>query len=642
MIGQKDSLRYLQERFFILFTVVALTFFVLMIRISYLQLVHGKKYRFISDRNSLKEEILPGPRGQILDRNGRLIVDNRLELDLILNRQQSRDPEKMLKQISDLTKLPLNLLEKEYVKEVRQKPQFASVLLMRDIPRDVAVRIEANKQILEGVTVEARIKRVYLLNENGSHVFGYTGLASKKDLEKEKYPGVLFNQNDVTGKYGLERFLDPKIRGREGVRYVVVDAHGRRLKKDDEEKVLGDLAKEVEAKSGPEVTVTLDTDLQEAAQLYMKDMMGAVVATNPNTGEILAMHSQPGFDPTALSLNNSEEWERVMKFQEFGALRNKVIQDHFSPGSTFKVFTALAALDAGITNSSRTVFCNGKHKIGNRTMHCHKKEGHGYVNLRSALQKSCNIYFYTMAEELPSIDTLHNYVKHFGFGREAGLGMERESKGILPSTEWKLKNIKQRWSQGETLSVAIGQSYTLTTPLQLAMAYSTLVNGGKLMKPYLLSSIQDANGKILENNTPTQLDRVEINPAHLKLVKEGLSDVINVPSGTGYYSVRSPLVKIGGKSGTVTVASFSEEDLYKDCEKRPIKKRSHAWFVGYAPEDNPEIVVTVFAMHACAGSGKAGPVVKAVIEKWYEKNKAKFVPVSDNTQASPDLDLSTR
>ena len=162
------------------------------------------------------------------------------------------------------------------------------------------------------------------------------------------------------------------------------------------------------------------------------------------------------------------------------------------------------------------------------------------------------------------------------------------------------------------------------------------------MKPYVVSSIRSQEGKILETRKPQILDHVEINPDHLKMVKEGLSDVINEPSGTGYNSVRSKLVRIGGKSGTVTVASFSEEELYKDCEKRPIKKRSHAWFVGYAPEENPEIVVTVFAMHACAGSGKAGPVVKAVIEKWYEKNKTNFVPVSDNNQASPDLDLSTR
>ncbi|MEZ4816082.1 MAG: penicillin-binding protein 2 [Bdellovibrionota bacterium] len=642
MIGQKDSLRYLQERFFLLFTVVTLVFGILLSRITYLQLINGKKYRLISDRNSLKEEILPGARGQILDRNGRLMVDNRLELDLVLNRQRTKDPEATIKQIAEMTGLPLKSLLRTYTKEVRQKQQFATVSLMRDLPRDIAVRIEANKALLDGVDVEARIKRVYLMNENASHVFGYTGTASRKDLEKEKFPGVMFNSHDIVGKYGLERFLDSKIRGRDGVRYVVVDAFGRRLKKDDEEKVLGNLAKEVEPKSGPEVILTLDADLQEVAQLYMKDMMGAVVATNPKTGEILAMHSQPGFDPTALSLNSNEEWERVVKNQEFGALRNKVIQDHFSPGSTFKVFTALTALEAGITDPKRQIFCDGTHRIGNRVLHCHKRNGHGWVNLRSAIQKSCNVYFYTLAEEMPSVDLIHDFAQHFGFGQVAGLGMERESKGILPSTDWKLKHIKQKWTQGETLMVAIGQSYTLTTPLQLNMAYSTLLNGGKLMKPYLLSSIRSHDGTIIEKNGPTEMDHVNINPNHLRMVKDGLSDVVNEPGGTGYRTVRSPLVKIGGKSGTVTVASFSEEDLFKSCENRPIKKRSHAWFVGYAPEEDPEIVVTVFAMHECAGSGKAGPVVKAIIEKWYEKNKAKFVPVSENNQARPDLTFSTR
>ncbi len=641
MIGQRDSLRYLQERFYVLFTVVAICFLLLLLRISYLQLVDGKKYRFISDRNSLKEEILPGPRGQFIDRNGQLLVDNRLELDLVLTRQQTKDPQLALKQISQLTGLDLQELNKEYVKEVRQKANFATLTLKRDISREVAVKIEANKNNLPGVAVESNIKRVYLLNENAAHVFGYTGSAQKRDLVREKFPGVLFKQHDVVGKYGLERSLDSKIRGRDGVRYVVVDAIGRRLKKVDEEKVLGDLGKEVEPISGPEVTLTLDADIQEAAQLNMKDMIGAVVAADPNTGEILAMHSQPGFDPTALSLNNNEEWEKVIK-NDFGPLRNKVIQDHFSPGSTFKAFTAMAALQSGVTNANRTVFCSGKHRIGNRILHCHKEQGHGYVNLRQALQKSCNIYFYTMAQEMESVDTISDLAKHFGFGRAAGLGMETESAGIMPSEAWKLENKKQRWTGGETLMVAIGQSYTLTTPLQLTMAFSALLNGGNLMRPYLLSSIQNADGKEIEKNKPEILDHVDINPEHLKLVKSGLSDVVNERSGTGYFSVRSPLVKIGGKSGTVTVATFSEEDLYKDCEKRPVKKRSHAWFVGYAPEDKPEIVVTVFAMHACAGSGKAGPVVKSVIEKWYEKNKARFVPVSENNQARPDLDLSTR
>jgi penicillin-binding protein 2 len=641
MIGQKDSLRYLQERFFILFTVVALAFLVLMARITYLQLVNGKKYRFISDRNSLKEEIIPGPRGQFIDRNGRLLVDNRLELDLVITRQQSKDPKATIGQISLLTKLPLDELMREYDKEVRQKAQFSSVVLMRDIPRDAAVKIEANKQLLAGVSVESRIKRVYLLNENGAHVFGYTGLSTKKDLETEKYPGALFNQNDYIGKYGLEKYFDSKIRGKEGVRYVVVDAYGRRIKKEDEEKVLGDLSKEVEAKSGPEATLTLDADLQEAAQINMKDFIGAVVALNPNTGEILTMHSQPGFDPTALSLNKTAEWEKVVK-NEFGPLRNKVIQDHFSPGSTFKIFTALAGLEAGTINPDEKIFCGGSFKLGNKLFHCDLRNGHGWVNMRQAIQKSCNVYFYTQATKMQSVNTISDFASHFGFGRSLGLGLEKESVGIMPSPEWKLKNFKQRWSQGETLMVAIGQSYTLTTPLQLGLAYSALVNGGKLFKPYIVSKIQSPEGKVIEENKPTLLDHLDLNMDHVRRVKEGLYDVVNEPTGTGYITVRSNLVKIGGKSGTATVATFTEDELFKRCEARPLKKRSHAWFVGYAPEDKPEIVVVAFAMHACWGAVSAGPVVKAVIEKWYEKNKARLIPVSENKNAKPDLDSSAR
>ena len=230
MIGQRDSLRQLQERFFILFVVVALGFFVILLRVSYLQLINGKKYRFISDRNSLKEEVIPGPRGQMLDREGKLLVDNRLELDLQLNRQQVSDPLKALEKIARISGLPFSTLKKEYEKEARQKQLFETLLIMRDIPREAATKIESFRSELEGVSVEARIKRVYLLKENASHVFGYTGMVSKKELEQEKYTGLRFLPSDSIGKYGMEKHLDHELRGREGVRYVVVDAHGKRLK----------------------------------------------------------------------------------------------------------------------------------------------------------------------------------------------------------------------------------------------------------------------------------------------------------------------------------------------------------------------------------------------------------------------------
>ena len=641
MIGQRDSLRQIQERFFLLFIAVIVAFTILGIRITYLQLVNGKKYRFISDRNSLKEEIIPGARGQFLDRDGRILVDNRLELDLVLRRQQTKDADATLESVAKISGLPLVSLQKAYEKEVRQKQGFSTITLMRDVPRDIAVKIDANRQDLDGVTIESRIKRLYLLNENASHVFGYTGQVAKKDLEREKFDGANFAQTDVVGKYGLEKSLDEKIRGREGVRYVVVDAHGRRIKKGDEEKILGDLSREVEAKSGPKVQLTIDADLQEAAQLAMKDQIGAVVAMNPQTGEILALHSQPGFDPTALSLNSSDEWEKVMK-NEFGPLRDKVLQDHFSPGSTFKIFTALAGLESGVIDPNQKIFCSGSFRIGNRILHCDIRTGHGWVNLRQAIQKSCNVYFYTQAEKMPSVNTISDFARHFGFGREPGLGMERESAGIMPSPAWKQKVFHQNWTQGETLMVAIGQSYTLATPLQLAMAYSALINGGKLFKPYIVSQIKAQDGTVIEKSEPKITDQLELNPDHVRMVKEGLSDVVNEPTGTGYALVRSKLVKIGGKSGTATVAAFSEDDLYKPCSERPIKKRSHAWFVGYAPEEKPEIVVAVFAMHACWGAVASGPVVKAVIEKWYEKKQAKLLSVTKSVQTKPEDGLSTR
>lgn len=642
MIGQKDSLRFLQERFFILFTVVIVGFTIIFARIAYLEVFNGRKFRFISDRNSLKEEVLPGPRGQILDRNGKVLVDNRLELDLQLSRQQAKDPEASLAKVAQISGLSLEDLKHEYDKEVRQKQSFAPVVLVRDLPRDVATKIEANKADLEGISVEARIKRLYLLKEDGAQLFGYTGMATKGDLDHEKYDGIKFQQTDMIGKFGIEKYLDDKIRGREGARYVVVDVHGRRLKKTDEEKVLGDLTQEHAAKPGNDVQLTIDSDIQEAAQLSMKDMTGAVVAMNVNTGEILALHSQPGFDPTALSLNSTAEWEKVMK-NEFAPLRNKVFQDHFSPGSTFKTFTALAGLNAGIIDPEKKVFCSGKYQLGNRTFHCDAKNGHGWVNLRQAIQKSCNVYFYTVAEQMKSVDQISDFARHFGFGHSVGLGLERESNGLLPTEDWKEKTLGQRWTQGETLMVAIGQSYTLVTPIQLAMAYATLANGGTLYKPYVVEEIKSPGGTVLEENKPTIVDHIALNPQHVAEVMGGLDDVVNEPGGTGYLTVRSKLVHIAGKSGTVSVQqSKNETDLYRSCESFPPKQRPHGWFVGFAPEEKPEIVVAVISMHGCWGASAGGPVVKSVIEKWYEKYKLHGQPVSQNQKAQADLSGSAR
>jgi penicillin-binding protein 2 len=621
MLGQKETLEEYKKKLPLLFYAIAGLLIIVILRLFFLQIYMGPTYRLFSQENSLRKEKIPGTRGLIFDRGMSLLVDNRLQLNLTILPNQGQNDTEVLKKLAGITQITYDELLRNYRKQKRIQPKFSPLTIVKNLSWETVAKIENKRNELPGVDIAPNIRRVYLEEKVGSHMLGYLSEVDKDDLRFFEKKKLNYELGDWVGRAGLERKWERYLRGHDGYRFVVVNAHGRRLSdKETQSSLAGLIDEDRQPRPGNNLVLTIDLDLQKAAAQALEGKMGSVVAMDPRTGEVLAMHSMPGFDPSELTLRAADLWLSYLK-NPYGPLRNKAIQDHFPPGSTFKIFTALAALKERVITPQTTVFCPGFFRFGNRAYHCHKKEGHGHVNLQTAIKQSCDVFFYYLATKL-GIDQISDEAKLFGLGQLTKIELDNEIRGLLPTEEWKRNAFGKPWMPGETLSSSIGQGYNLVTPLQLASAYAAFANGGKNYKPYVVSKVTSPTGEIIKSFGPELLHVHEIPAEHMDHVKKGLFDVVNHPQGTGYWKVRSEKVQISGKSGTAQVVSLSKDDLFKPCQRLPFNKRHHAWFVGYAPADNPEIVVAALGMHECGGSVTAGPMVKAVIEKWYEKKQA--------------------
>lgn len=639
MLGQSDTIKEFQPRFPILLGVIVGIFTLLGFRMVFLQIARGEFYRAFSEQQSLRKEKIAGPRGQIFDRRNKLMVDNRMQLNITITPQFVKNPREVIEKLAKLVGEDPDYLYEKYKTKVAGGYKFQPVSIIDNAPWEVVVKIESSKLLFSGVEVEQRIRRTYLNEKVGSHIFGYLSEVTRPEIEAQtkKNGSVNFELGDWLGRSGLEKTWERYLRGTDGARFVEVDAHGHRIVNSSNKTLLRELPGNIEPIPGKNMILTIDEELQLAAAEAMKGKMGTAVALDPRTGEVLVMLSNPGFDPTEMASKGSEIFTSLLK-NTYGPLRNKAIQDHYPAGSTFKVFTALAALDAGVVTENTTFNCPGFFKFGSRVFHCHKKGGHGSVNLLGAITGSCDVYFYNIAAKL-GIDILSKMAMKFGFGAKTGIELSNERPGLMPTEAWKRKTYDQPWSPGETLSAAIGQGANLVTPLQLALGYATLVNGGNLYRPYIVSRVEDLDGNIVESFGPKLQSNVKINPRHLEIIKQALHDVANSPRGTAYAFLHTPDELISGKSGTAQVMSFTKEELFKPCQNLPFEKRHHAWFVGYAPKDNPEIVVAALGLHECGGGRNASPVVKAVIEKYFNRKKAHDLEIAGPSPLPSPLEL---
>lgn len=618
-LGQEEQLRELQDRFRYLYVILFIGIGILLARLTYLQVLSGDKMRQYSEENRIKRVRIPAPRGMVFDRRSNLLLDNRPSFDVEITPQYLRESGQKAEVIERLSKI-LGVKPKEIqdkLDKAARQASFIPVKIKTDLKRDEVAELETWKLALPGVSVEMEIERTNLYGDVAAHFLGYIGRVGPLELPVLNKTSKRYSLDDMIGKGGIEKRLEDTLRGVSGEELIEVDALGRRIR----ERVRGRVLAENPSKPaapGQNLVLTVDQDLQLAATKAFGENSGGAVAIDPRNGEILAMVSRPAFDPTEFSRTISAELWKDLVTNERHPLSDKTIQDHYSPGSTFKILTAIAALEEGVIDEKTVVSCGGSIQVGNRAYHCWNKHGHGNVNVVSAITESCDVFFYRVAQKLKSVDDIAKWATRFGFGKKSGIELSHEVPGLVPTEAWKKKRFGQEWTGGETLSVAIGQSFLLTTPIQLTNFYATLANGGILYRPHYMKAIQTPEGKTIREFQPEIMGRTEIHPKTVELVKKGLWGVLNTQHGTAY-SQRLPGMGFVGKTGTVQVIGLSADKVFQKCENMKYRFRHHGLFVGFAPIEDPVIAVGVIAEHACHGASGAGPVVRAVIKTYLEK-----------------------
>ena len=623
--SEQDAKEYL-PRYKLLYGLVTITVVIFFMRLWYLQIVNGAELRTFSEQNSIKETRIAAPRGIIYDRDGRILVENLPGFQLTVSPQFIADMDEISEAIGKALNMPADQVEQTIEKSKRINGPFRPVRIKDNLSRDEIFNLAILKDDFP-IDIKENVLRYYPLKDDGAQLFGYVSEISKRQLPlfNEKYEGVMkFQQGDLIGKAGLEEVLDRFLRGKDGTSVQQVDARGREALAADTPSLLGTMSGIQAATNGQNVVLTIDKDIQEAGfNAFTADgKIGAAVAMKSN-GEILAWISAPSFDPNEFSTGISAQlWSKLVNDPD-RPLRNKVIQDHNSPGSTFKPLMAVASLTEGVVTATTLVACPGAFRFGNRLYHDAVKNGHGNLVIANAIEQSSNVFFYKMGIAL-GIDRMFKYCDALGVGRKTGVDLSGEVAGLMPSAQWKKDTIGEEWQPGENLSVAIGQGFVLTTPLQMAVAYNAIGTYGKLVKPFVVKRIMTPDNKIVQEFEP-QISRDLADPAsaiHVKketfdTVKEGMRLVVNGDRGTAR-AYKLPFIEIAGKTGSSQVINFSADSVFAKCETRPKYQRPNAWFIGYAPADKPEIAFGILSEHGCHGA-YAAPVAKAMVQAYVAK-----------------------
>lgn len=628
-VNNPDEVKEYWDRYRLFYILLIVTILTFSSRLWYLQIFTGAELRDFSDKNRLKEVKIPAPRGLMLDRDGEILVQNLLGFEAVVLPQYITNMDELCAAVGPVIEISPEKVKEKIIRGRRVNGPFSSVRIKDSLSREEVVRLKKIRLDLPGLEIRETILRNYPLHENGAQLFGYVGEISKKQLPKlnKNYQGkLLFQQGDIIGKTGLEETLEINIRGQDGVSLVQVDAHGRETMSSTSPSIYSESLKNLEPISGQHAVLTLDKAIQEAAwkSIQTNERIGALVAMKTN-GEILAWASAPSFNPNELSTSiSARTWSKLVN-DPFKPLRNKVIQDHNAPGSTFKPLVAVAALQEGEIKDNTIVHAPGVFYFGRRPYHDHNKGGHGYITVYDAIEKSSNVFFYKMGIAL-GVDKMFNYISLLGIGSRTGIEIKMEVPGLMPNSKWKKDNIGEEWQPGENLSTAIGQGFVTTTLLQLAVAYNAIATEGLVVKPFVIRKIVDQDGKtvkesfpqVLRNLQEKQSNGVQIDKKTFEIVKEGMKRVANGTSGTARFW-KIPGVQFAGKTGTAQVMSFSADQIYSSCTARPIHQRHHGWFIGYAPAENPEITIAVLAEHSCHGNTGAVPLFRDVALSYFQK-----------------------
>jgi penicillin-binding protein 2 len=580
---------------------VGLAFFLIFIRLWSLHVIKGSELRHLSENNRIRLLENPADRGMLLDRKGRIVAHNRPSFEVYLVPEDVKANPEVLVRIAELLHMTRDEIEEKIAAQKRGAP-FRPVKIKSDIDWNELAVLESNRVHLPGLLVDVRPRRAYDYGDLASHLIGYLGEVDENDLRQSR--ASPYRMGALIGKYGVEYGWENDLRGVDGGQQIEVDALGREVRP------LG----VVEPFPGNNLFLTIDLDLQRTAEEAYRDKNGALIAMDPKTGHILAMVSKPSFEPFARNVS-PEEWKALVE-NPYHPLTNKCIQGQYPAGSVFKIVTAIAGLESGIITPGTQFRCTGAFPYGNRDFRCWKEGGHGALSLHRAIAESCDIYFYQLGLKV-GVDLIAHYANEFGLGKLTGISLPHEKSGTVPSSSWKKKRFGVPWYSGETLSFSVGQGYLLTTPLQLLMLISGVANEGRLTLPQVVEKVEDVYGKTLKEYPPVELGKAHVSQKTLEIIQDGLRGAINDPHGTGSACLLKE-VKVAGKTGTAQVVAMPEDFKRGEMNRIPLKFRDHAWFVAYAPFEDPKIAVVVLVEHGGFGASAAAPIAKKVIEQYLD------------------------
>lgn len=574
-------------------------FGVLVGRMFQLQVLDREKYRAQAESNRVSTNLVAPERGVIYDRFDVPLAINVQDFRMVLVAEQNPDINATLDAIHRVVPL-LPERRARILRDIKRQHTFVPVLIANNLTWEQMASIEVSLLQLPGIAIEEGQVRSYPLKQATAHVIGYVGVPNEQELKKDGDP-VLELPGFQMGKNGLEQHYDAPLRGVAGQAREEVNASGRKVR----------VLSRSEGVQGSPLHLTLDAELQLFAQSRVSSERSAsAVVMDAYTGAIYAMVSYPAFDPNVFSQGiPTVLWNELLN-DIAAPMTNKVVAGQYPPGSTFKVVTALAGLEAGVISDARHIFCGGHMELGDHRFHCWKPGGHGSVNLHEAMAQSCDVYFYQVALDV-GIDRIAAMARRLGLGEKLGLDMPGERPGIVPDQKWKLDRLKQKWNKGETLVNAIGQGFTLATPLQLATMLARVLNGGIEVKPHLGAAIGDKN--IAPVAPPPS---VQLRPEHVALVKAGMDAVINGPTGTARAAKsKDPMFAFGGKTGTSQVRRISMAERARGMKMDELgwAQQHHALFIGYAPLEAPRYVCAVVIEHGASGAAAAAPIARDLL-----------------------------
>lgn len=565
-----------------------LLFVIIIARLYYLQVYQADKYKMLADENRISTRLLVPPRGIIYDRNQEILASNQQNFQALIVAEQTPNVQETLDAFKKI--MPLSEGEEERIKkELKRKRSFVPIKIKDNLSWEDVAKIQLNAPDLPGVVIDEGLSRSYPFGPKMAHVLGYVSSVSETD---EKDDPLLEVPGFKIGKSGVEKFFEKKLRGKGGNLKLEVNAYGRVMKE----------IEKVDGIPGERLDLTIDSRLQTKAYDLFGEESGAAILLDVHSGEVLAFVSTPAYDPNMLTKGlTNKEWGELSN-NERHPLTNKALAGQYSPGSTFKLVVALAALESGAIKPDSRSYCTGQMFLGNHAFHCWRRNGHGSMNVVEALMHSCDIFFYETAQKV-GIDKIAEMSRAFGLGKKIDMGLDNEKDGLIPTREWKMKRFRESWQQGETLISGIGQGYILTTPIQLATMVARVANGGYEVLPSFTK---------VSDETIQGLKRINVNPAYFDMVKEGMCNVVNIPGGTAYAShFDYNGQKMCGKTGSTQVRRITMKERQTRILKQnelPWNLRDHALFVGYAPHDNPKYAVAILVEHGGGGSSAAAPI----------------------------------